>query len=523
MRRIVLDSAIDFDGWRDAARQLLAERIAPSDVEWTTRDEVPGLFGGDLVQGQGGDAHAAPVGESVQTLKNSAASTQPRPAAASGDLRVPTAFIDLCRAAILHSDRDRFALLYSLLWRIAEHRDLLNISVDPDVARAEAMAKSVRHDMHKMTAFVRFREVKDGAGDPVYIAWFEPQHHIVEATAPFFARRFANRRWAILTPERSVHWDGRELRFASGASRTDAPDDDRLEDLWRTYYASIFNPARLKVAMMQKEMPRKYWRNLPEAELIAPLIASARQRTLSMIDEAPTEPPRRRMEVIATMHPRPANAASDDALATLDQVRAAASRCRRCPLWEPATQTVFGEGPVFDARTGRRGVMLVGEQAGDQEDLAGRPFVGPAGQLLDRALRDAGIDRDQLYVTNAVKHFKFISRGKRRIHQRPVDAEIDACYPWLEMEMQFVQPSLIVALGATATRALTKRSMTIEANRGRIIELNGGRSMMITVHPSYLLRIPEESQPREYTRLVADLAKIAPYVDRGTLDQATAR
>ena len=497
MQRVVLDSSVDFDGWRKAARTLLAAGVEPSVVEWSVAGETRGLFGDD-----GGVITAAESGQGAAAARASKDAVSVR----QTDIRVPSAFVRLAQTAILHSDPGRFALFYSLLKRVSEQRNLLKVAVDPDVARAEQMAKSVRHDMHKMTAFVRFREILDAAGEPVYVAWFEPTHHIVEATAPFFARRFTNRRWSILTPERSVHWDGKSLQFAPGAARTDAPDDDKLEDLWRTYYANIFNPARLKIDMMQKEMPQKYWRNLPEAELIAPLIASARHRTQSMIDEAPTEPPKRRMEVIASGFAPPVSLPAT--LDTLDNIRAAAKQCRQCPLWEPATQTVFGEGDAH-AR-----VMLIGEQAGDQEDLVGRPFVGPAGQLLNRALAQAGIDREKLYVTNAVKHFKFVSKGKRRIHQRPVDAEIDACYPWLDRELQQVQPSLVVAMGATATRALTGKTMGIEANRGRIIELSDGSAMMITVHPSYLLRISDDAQPREFARFVADLERARPYLER---------
>ena len=516
MQRVVLDSPVDFDGWRNAARTLLAADVDPSSVEWCVAGESRGLFGEDS-----GAIAAAGPGAGVVSARTAGTTVSAR----ENDIRVPSAFVALARTAILHSDPDRFALLHVLLKRVTRHRDLLKLAVDPDVARAEQMAKSVRHDMHKMTAFVRFREILDASGGgPVYVAWFEPTHHIVEATSPFFARRFTNRRWSILTPERSVHWDGKTLQLAPGAARTDAPGDDKLEDLWRTYYANIFNPARLKIDMMQKEMPQKYWRNLPEAELIAPLIASARRRTQSMIDEAPIEPPRRRMEAIASgFHPHaqaqaqaptptPTPTGAEGAvpaagtLDSLDNIRAAAKQCRQCPLWQPATQTVFGEGDAH-AR-----VMLVGEQAGDQEDLVGRPFVGPAGRLLDRALAQAGIDRQALYVTNAVKHFKFVSKGRRRIHQRPAEAEIDACYPWLDMEIQQVQPSLVVAMGATATRALTGKTMGIEANRGRIIELPNGKAVMITVHPSYLLRIPEDAQPREFARFVADLERARPYL-----------
>ena len=195
----------------------------------------------------------------------------------------------------------------------------------------------------------------------------------------------------------------------------------------------------------------------------------------------------------------PAIADADD-LATL---RERAAACRACPLWRDATQTVFGEG----AR--RAKLMLVGEQPGDREDLAGKPFVGPAGQLLDRALDEAGIDREATYVTNAVKHFKFVRRGKIRLHQKPGRVEIQACRPWLTREMELVEPALVVALGATAAQALLGRAVTIGRERGRVQEA-GDRRVMVTVHPSFLLRLPDEdSKQAEYRRFVEDLRHAA--------------
>lgn len=149
--------------------------------------------------------------------------------------------------------------------------------------------------------------------------------------------------------------------------------------------------------------------------------------------------------------------------------------------------------------------MLVGEQPGDKEDRLGRPFVGPAGRLLDRALAEAGIEREKTYVTNAVKHFKFVPRGKRRMHKKPADAEIDACHQWLERELELVAPRLVVALGATAARALLGRPTPVEANRGRLLSLAGNIALLITVHPSALLRIPDQYKAQAYRRFVIDL------------------
>jgi uracil-DNA glycosylase family protein len=192
---------------------------------------------------------------------------------------------------------------------------------------------------------------------------------------------------------------------------------------------------------------------------------------------------------------------------SLSGARKAAEDCTRCPLYENATQTVFGEGPM-DAP-----VVFVGEQPGDQEDLAGKPFVGPAGQLFDRALEEAGIDRKRVYVTNAVKHFKFEPRGKRRIHKKPNNDEIEACRWWLDKELGFVMPRLTVALGATAGRALMGRDVTISRMRGEVIPLRDGLEGFITVHPSFLLRMPDaDAKAREYRRFVDDMKLIARHV-----------
>ncbi len=188
---------------------------------------------------------------------------------------------------------------------------------------------------------------------------------------------------------------------------------------------------------------------------------------------------------------------------TLKAAAQTAKSCRNCDLWRNATQTVFGEGPEGAA------MMLVGEEPGDQEDLHGRPFVGPAGKLLDRALAEAGIERRRVYVTNAVKHFKFMPRGKRRIHQKPDTGEIVACHPWLETEMRLVRPRLVVAMGTTAARAVLGRPVTIARLRGKVMPLEEGRSVLVTAHPSAVLRIVEPADRESaYAAFVADL-KIA--------------
>ncbi len=545
MRSIVLDTETDFPGWRRAARALALEGVAPEDALWSVSEPT--------------DLFAAPA---------------PDASPPAGTFSVPRALVDLAETAIQARDAERFALLYRLVWRAHHgEKHLLEDAADPQVQRVQRLAQAVRRDTHKMRAFVRFREVRDTGGlgpspapiddatddgahdtdtrtpaagparpglheapgyapraapvaDPAgtdllatiaarpagelsparYVAWFEPDHFIVEANAPFFVRRFATMQWSILTPDRCAHWDGEALTFTPGADRSQLPDDDALAEYWRAYFSSIFNPARLKIGAMTSEMPRKYWKNLPEAAAIPGLIRDAQSRTDQMVEHPTISPPKeRKMPKVPATAPAdalPATAAhlSGDLVALATE----AAACRRCPLWEPATQTVFGEGPA-DAR-----LMFVGEQPGDQEDLAGRPFIGPAGQLFDRALAEAGIDRATVYVTNSVKHFKFEPRGRRRIHVKPGATEINACNVWLQAERAAIKPALTVALGATAARAVLGRTVTIGRERSRPIALDGNAQAFVTVHPSYLLRLPDEdAKAREYAAFVEDLRHAA--------------
>jgi uracil-DNA glycosylase len=197
------------------------------------------------------------------------------------------------------------------------------------------------------------------------------------------------------------------------------------------------------------------------------------------------------------------------ALPGLETLREEASHCRACDLWKDATQIVFGEGPP-QAR-----VMLVAEQPGDKEDLAGKPFVGPAGQMLNRALEHAGIERDKVYITGAVKHFKFILRGKFRLHQKPNTSEIRACRPWYEGQLKSIQPDLVVAMGATAAQCVLGKVTPIHKNRGRLIDLDDGIKALVTVHPSYLLRLPDaDARALEYQRFVDDLKIAVEFVNK---------
>ena len=447
--------ADDFDGWRDTARTLAAQDVPADQIVWQVGDAPADLF-----------APHTPI---------SHADVSPFP--------VPRPFLALARAVVCHSEPERFALLYAFLRRLRANPALIEDHTDPLLHRLAAMAKDVRRDIHKMRAFLRFREIGEGA-EQRFVAWFEPDHHIVRANAGFFVDRYASMRWSILTPETSLHWDGAALHEGPGATRADAPSGDPLEAMWQTYYASIFNPARVKIGAMLKEMPRKYWKNMPETALVPGLIASAQARESTM--------------VATSRENLGANVAG-----SWEALHEEAMGCTRCPLFKDATQTVFGEGPL-DAK-----LMFVGEQPGDQEDQAGKPFIGPAGRVFDEALEKAGVDRARVYVTNAVKHFKYEQRGKRRIHSKPNAGEIKACRWWYAQERELIRPAVTVALGATAARQMLGKAVTITETRGRAHQLEDGSEGWVTIHPSFLLRIQDKDEAEaELHRFVEDLRRV---------------
>ncbi|MBB2756150.1 UNVERIFIED_ORG: DNA polymerase [Xanthomonas campestris] len=454
------------EAWRALARAGWCAQVEPDSIAWN------GGAQGGLLMGQG-------------LLDLPAVVAPPR---------VSAEFLQMAGAVLCHRDPQRYAVLYRLLWRVAcGERALLERATDVDVHRVTQWQKAVQRDTHKMKAFVRFRRLPVEEED--FVAWFEPEHWIVDRVAPFFARRFAGMRWAILTPYRSVRWDGEALTFGEGAVRTQVPADDAQETLWRTYYAHIFNPARLNPTMMRQEMPQKYWKNLPEASLLPELIREAGVRVREMAERAP-EPVRRRVPVAPAPVP-------EVATQSLAQLREAARDCRRCALWQPATQTVFGEGPS-DAS-----VMVIGEQPGDEEDLSGRPFVGPAGRLFNMALGEIGIDRTTVYVTNAVKHFRFEQRGKRRLHRNPKRSHVQACSGWLHAERAQLRPAQIVCLGATAAQAVLGSSFRLMQQRGQWQRLDDGTPVLTTVHPSWVLRQGSEGAREEgYRGFVEDLRQL---------------
>ncbi|MFN3936152.1 MAG: UdgX family uracil-DNA binding protein [Gemmobacter sp.] len=452
--------------FRRALRTLIAAQVSPADVVWS----MDGATVGDLF----GDAF-------------------PHSASPSPPVALPRDAARSITTALHHGASDRWALAHSAISDLRARRLFWPDRAEPRVRRLLLMEKAVRRDIHKMHAFVRFREVgQPGAVRRAFVAWFEPSHNTVELAAPFFARRFGDMDWIIATPGLTARFHDGRLAIEE-STNTAAPGADDAEELWRVYYASIFNPARLKTRTMQSQMPKKYWKNLPEATLIPELVRAAPGRVAAMQDQASriAAPPgvTPRMAALA----RARRAATDRPASGL---RAEALACTRCALHGPATQTVWGEGD------GSSRIMLVGEQPGDREDLTGRPFVGPAGKVLDQALAAAGLVRASLYLTNAVKHFRFQPRGKARLHKRPDAGHVEACRWWLDIERAHMRPALVVALGQTAAEALLRRPGPHPRGTQSVTE--DGFLCLVTWHPAHALRVGTDGS-RIMAELVADL------------------
>jgi uracil-DNA glycosylase len=459
----------DFNAWRQVARDALIEGWLPDqlDLQDTTVTE--------------------PLALDLHTSEMPLGAPNPRP-------HVPKPFLNSAQIVALHRSPTRWNLLYRILSRLQSDSTLLHVEVDNEVAELRRLRNQVQHDLHKMHAFVRFRKVEEPPSqDPSasvehYIAWYHPAHRVLRLAAPFFAERFSTMRWTILTPDESVTHDPetKSLTFGPGIPREAAPQSDELETLWRSYYSSVFNPARLNPKAMRSEMPVRYWQNLPELTTLPHLIQKAEARVASMVTRQTQQP------TAAPFVP------AEHKLPVLD---AAMPGCKGCDLYKHATQVVPGAG------SSHAHLMLVGEQPGDQEDQQGAPFVGPAGGVLRRAMDELHIKAAEIYMTNAVKHFKFVERGKLRLHQSPRMSEINACRPWLLAEIDAVQPAVVLCLGASAAKSLLGGTFSLMKERGKIQSTAFAERVIATVHPSAILRTRgREDHDRLYHFLLDDLA-----------------
>ena len=312
----VIEIEEGFESWRLASRALLERGEPPQRVVW-----------------RGPHAPQTSIFEACEGSRQTEGDAEALAEQAVSAPRVSKRFFFMCRRVVHHSSPQRWALCYGMLWRLTHGEPgLLDRASDPLVTRFAKMEAEVRRDNHKMKAFVRFKRTVDDDGQEHFIAWHNPDHPIVEYVAPFFADRFAGMRWTIMTPWRSVHWDGEALHFAQGAPREQAPADDELEELWKSYYASIFNPARIKLKAMQAEMPKKHWPTLPETAILTDMLRESPERMARMLaDRAPT-----------------AEAFVPKQVRGLEELNRAMRRCEACDLCGLA------QGAVFRARSGAR-------------------------------------------------------------------------------------------------------------------------------------------------------------------------
>ncbi|MGB9107364.1 MAG: UdgX family uracil-DNA binding protein [Telluria sp.] len=470
-----------FAAWREAARELLVHDIPPDAITWGSPHT-----GGDLFT-------SAPAAD-VPAPHLAIAAEPPRHAPP----HIPRSLMDMLQSAACCRVPDRWAFLYRVIWRWQQGQHDVQSPADEDGARLNAMVKAVRREEHDMHAYIRFRERAAEAGPPRFVAWYEPQHDVLPQVAQHFVSRMGKVSWMIATPEASVLWDGQTLHNTGPLVKNSDDLEDTGEALWLTYYRSVFNPARLNQAVMQQHIPSHRWKNLPEGKIVTHMISEAAMGARKV----------GQFQAVGQRKGTTIPIAAEDAQPERQQP-SKLDECRRCELWQFATQAVPGEGP----RKAR--IMFVGEQPGDQEDLAGQPFVGPAGKLLDQVCEQAGVDRDSIYVTNAVKHFKWEPRGKRRIHKTPAQKEIEACHYWLDKELDQVQPDVIVALGATALKSVMRTAnVTLKSSIGHPV-MHEGRWVVTTYHPSYVLRVPGEDAKREaFQTMVASLKLAHSLLDR---------
>ncbi|MBD63725.1 MAG: hypothetical protein CME62_00835 [Halobacteriovoraceae bacterium] len=431
---ISLDEFTEISDFKKYVRYFISKKTSPSEINW---------------------------GQSEKLLFDESLSLSDVPGGI--ELNVSRDYSQLVKRLSMLRGPERWALLYKILYRLKfENKNLLNLPSDPDIRQAHIYLKSIARDIHKMHAFVRFKKIDEPSEK--YVAWHGPEHKILRAGAPFFKDRFGDKPWSIFTPDESAHWDGTKLFYSEGMSFDDFKHKDDWDEVWKDYYRSIYNPARLNIKMMKQEMSPKYWKSMPEAEIIEELIKNTPDQLQKAAASQWFE-------------------AKVDKDSTLDEIQFALSNCTACPLYEKATQAVPGSGPV-DAK-----LVILGEQPGDLEDTQGRPFVGPSGALLMDILSQSGIDSSQIYFTNTVKHFSFRENAKgERIHRSPTGKQIHACKPWLEAELNQIKPRVILALGVTAATAVLGKKPKLSQERGEIFSTKYAKNIIISWHPSSILR-----------------------------------
>jgi uracil-DNA glycosylase len=479
MFQVTVDGSLE--SWRDAARRALRLGVSPDACVWRSPDA------------QQADLFAIPLPGDA-----SAHGARHAPVVA-----VPRAFVERARRVACHRSPERWALLYRLLWRIAHgEARLLDDVTDPDVRTWTQWDASVRRDSHKMKAFVRFKRIdvpsEQGGGD-AYVAWHRTEHLIVPLVAPFFSDRFAPMRWSIFTPDASAHWDTERLRFGPGAGREVAADDDVLEDLWRDYYRSIFNPARVKVQAMRAEMPAKHWSTLPESRLIAGLLREAPARVQAMVDN-------NRATAAAFVPP-------GEGLARLSAALPGCTACDGCAYGGAA---VMGRGPAH-AR-----LAIVSAYPVMSPDATGSPSHDG---LLDEALAAAGLSRDAVYLTAASKAPPTASGATPGVPTRESasSGRLEVCRPWLVAELDAVQPAVVLCLGALAGRSVFGRAVSVTRDRTTSFTPATGRVGRLTYALTDVAGAAARQRSERWQALVHDLRDAAALANLPTERRQSAR
>ncbi|KIG03439.1 UdgX family uracil-DNA binding protein [Caballeronia concitans] len=494
MKSVILDPS--FAAWRTVARSLVTEGVAPEDVLWRESAASATVFG----------TIAPPCGPVDPNA--------PKP------VKIAREFLAMLETAACYRARDRWPFLYKVLWRWTQGDRAVASPEDADGHRLNRMIEAVQVEESKMRKTLRFRHRDASLGPPEFISWCEPVHDLLEHAAMHFATRMGSATWMIATPHGAAFWDGALLRVDRTSEPEEKPMDfgesadsmsgeavsgDAIEALWLAYYESTFAPALENAVEMASHMPVRYWKSPPNERADPALIARADPYTRR--DREPRNVPDD-MEVPLNTDLEPLKGTSLKAPPSLDA-------CKRCSLWRNATQAVPGTGPD-NAR-----VMLVGEQPGDSEDREGTPFVGAAGKLLDDAIREAQLTRESLFLTNAVKHFKWDEQAqeaggdKERLLVTPSQREREACRYWLDEELTRIAPKVVVALGATALKALTGHRTALSEYLGKTIE-HKGRIVVPTYHPSYLLRLTDEKVREEVFGTIVEALVFAQQIADGT-------
>ena len=485
-----------FDDWRDAARKLIARRIAPDEVVWADRDGPQQMLLGMVptTNRMSGGSH---VDEAAHDSSRSDASP-----ASAARIRVPKRFTNLAEHVACHRDNRRWDFLYRVLWRLThDEPNLLEITTDDDVHALLQMEREVLRELDVMKSEIRFRRIGEGAGGH-YVAWYRPEHRVLRLIVPFLQRRFGVMTWSVVTPDASIHWNGEVLNWSSGAalpanaeqSSGNSSPEQQIEQWWSTVGKPLVIGQSLHASTCANS-------SSGSAQGMLDLDGTSSDEVPLQLAKRTTK--RRVLSTTSAEEYLPAETRD------LDALREAARSCRGCELHQHATQTVFGSGPT------KARIVIVGEQPGDYEDRRGKPFVGPAGKLLDEVLAEVGIDPSQVYVTNAVKHFKWTPRGKRRLHAKPSSREVGACRPWLEAELLTIKPQVLVCLGATAIGALLGSGHRVTDEHGQVFASEWAPSTIVTYHPSAILRASGTEQGNELrTQFVDDLRKVARLLKR---------